>query len=227
MHWKPGAQIIQYEMWGRGIGAARPVTVVEDVSAYIALYSHPATRIVTRGIENRYSLSVPERIGLYIQMLDPSLGELRDVTTSGNHVLTLTPPNSWHSVWLFWSPDWQFKIWYVNFQSPLRRLRRGVQIHDYALDIVVRPDMSWSWKDVDEFEELIERGFFTAKQVSTIRAEADRVVRTIEGGGAPFHDGWEDWRPDQDWPVPRLTGDWSDEGMAELPEEYLPEGSQG
>ena len=62
MHWKPGAQIIQYEMWGRGIGAARPVTVVEDVSAYIALYSHPATRIVTRGIENRYSLSVPERI---------------------------------------------------------------------------------------------------------------------------------------------------------------------
>ena len=79
----------------------------------------------------------------------------------------------------------------------------------------------------DEFEELIERGLFTAKQVSTIRAEADRVVRTIEGGGAPFHDGWEDWRPDQDWPVPRLTGDWSDEGMAELPEEYLPEGSQG
>ena len=89
-------------------------------------------------------------------MLDPSLGELRDVITSGNHVLTFTPPNSWHSVWLFWSPDWQFKTWYVNFQSPLRRLRRGVQIHDYALDIVVRPDMSWSWKDVDEFEELID-----------------------------------------------------------------------
>ena len=156
MHWKSGAQIVQYEMWGRGISTVRPVTVVDDVAAHIALYSHPGTRIVTRVIENRYSLSVPERIGLYIQMLDPSLGELRDVTTSGNHVLTLTRPNSWHSVWLFWSPDWQFKTWYVNFQSPLRRLRRGVKIHDYALDIVVRPDMSWSWKDVEEFEELID-----------------------------------------------------------------------
>ena len=224
MYWKPGAQIVQYEMWGRGIGAARPVTVVEDVSTHIALYSHPGTRIVTRAIENRYSLSMPERIELYIRMLDPSLREFRDVMTSEKHVLTLTPPNSWYSVWLFWSPDWQFENWYVNFQSPLRRLRGGVQIHDYALDIVVHPDMSWSWKDVDEFEELIERGFFAAKQVSAIRAEADRMVRRIESGARPFCDGWENWRPDQDWPVPSLPSDWTDAGMAEIPEEYLPEG---
>ena len=226
MYWNPGAQIVQYEMWGRGIGAARPVTVVDDVSSHIALYSHPGTRIVTRGIENRYSLNVSERIELYIQMLDPSLGEFRDVITSDNHVLTLTPPNSWHSVWLFWSPDWQVKTWYVNFQSPLRRLRQGVQLHDYALDIVVRPDLSWTWKDVDEFEELSERGFFTAKQVSSIRAEADRMVGRVESGGPPFYDGWENWRPGRGWPVPHLPSDWSDVEVAELPEEYLPSGKR-
>ena len=198
-HWKPGTQIVQYEMWGKGIGPTRPVTVVEDQSIHIALYSHPNTPIVSRGIESRYSLSLSKRIDLYIEMLDPSVGDFEDRISSDNHVLILTPPDSWHSVWLFWSSEWQFKTWYVNFQSPIRRMHRGVQIHDYALDIVVYPDMSWSWKDMDEFEELVARGFFTVEQVSSIRAEADRMTRTIGSGGPPFCDGWENWRPDQRW----------------------------
>lgn len=30
-----------------------------------------------------------------------------------------------------------------------------------ALDIRVEPDLSWSWKDRDEFDELVRRGWFT------------------------------------------------------------------
>ena len=212
-HWKPGYQIVQYKMWGRGIGSAEPVMVVEDISSHIALYFHPRASIVSRGIKNRRSLGLSERIELYLRMLDPSLGEFRNEITPNNHVLTLTPPNSWHSVWLFWSSEWQFKTSYVNFQSPLRRVSNGVKLHDYALDIVVRPDMSWSWKDVDEFEELIGRGFFSVEQVSSIRAEAERMVTTIESGGSPFCDGWENWRPDESWPVPRLPSDRFGEGQ--------------
>ena len=207
-YWEPGTQIIQYEMWGQGIGTARPVTVVGDGANHIALYSHPGTLKASRGMENRHSLSLSERIELYLQMLEPSVGEFRDEVTSDNHVLTLTPPNSWHSVWLFWSSEWQFKTWYVNFQSPIRRVRHGIQLHDYALDIVVRPDMSWSWKDVEEFEELVVRGFFTTEQESSIRAEADQMIRTIETCGPPFCHGWEHWRPDSSWPVPHLPSDW-------------------
>ncbi len=210
VYWKPGTQVVQDEMWGKGIGTARPVTVVEDLPGHIALYSHPSTPIASRGIESRYSLSLSERIGLYIERLDPSAGDFEDRVSSDGHVLTLTPPNSWHSVWLFWTAEWQFKTWYVNFQSPARRTPRGIHFHDYALDMVVRPDMSWSWKDTDEFEELIARRFFTAEQVSSIRAEADLMVRTIESGGSPFCDGWESWRPDGSWPTPRLPGDWAE-----------------
>lgn len=210
MHWKPGVQIVQYEMWGRGIGAARPVTVVDDVSSHVVLYSHPGTTMVTRAIENFRSLGLSERIELGIRMLDPSVGQFREETSPYNHVLTITPQDSWHSVMLFWSSEWQFKTWYVNFQSPIRRVRHGVQLHDYALDVVVRPDMSWSWKDEDEFEDLIARGFFSVDQVSSIRAEAARMVRTIESAGPPFCDGWEDWRPDPRWPAPQLPNDWFD-----------------
>ena len=213
MRWKSGAQIVLYEMWGRGIGTARPVTVVDDAAGRIALYSHPGTPIVTRGAENRRSLGLSERIELMIRTLDPGVGEFRETISPDSHVLALTPDDSWHSVMLFWSSEWQFKNWYVNLQFPLRRVRRGVQFHDCALDLVVQPDLSWSWKDVDEFEALVARGFFSPEQASSIRSEADRVVNTIESGGPPFCDGWENWRPEGSWPVPRLPDDWFDAGV--------------
>ena len=210
MRWKPGDQIVQYEMLGRGIGLARPITVVDDGPSHIILYSHPGTRTVTRGVENYRALGMCERIELRSRMLDPSVGEFRKETSPDNHVLSLTPHDSWHSVMLFWSHEWQIKTWYVNFQSPIDRVRQGIELHDYALDIVVRPDMSWSWKDEDEFEELVSRGFLSDDQVSSIRAEAVRLVRTVESVGPPFCDGWEKWRPDPSWPVPQLPEDWFD-----------------
>ncbi len=212
MHWKPSAQIVLYEIWGRGIGTARPVTVVDDAAGRIVLYSHPGTPIVTRGAESRGSLGLSERIDLMIRMLDLGMGEFREDTSPDSHALALTPYDSWHSVMLLWSSEWQFKNWYVNLQYPLRRVRHGVQIHDCALDLFVKPDLSWSWKDVDEFEALVARGFFSVEQESSIRAEADRLVKTIESGGPPFCDGWENWRPDGSWPVPRLPDDWFDTG---------------
>ncbi len=215
MHWKPGSQIVQYEMLGKGIGLARPVTVVDDGPGHVAFYSHPLTPMVTRGVDNYRSLELSERIELRRRMLDPRVGEFREATTPDNHVLTLTPRDAWHSVMLFWTSGWQFEMWYVNLQSPIRRLRHGVQSHDLALDIVVRPDMSWSWKDKDEFELLASRGLISVDHVSAVRAEAARMVRRIESVRPPFCDGWEHWRPDPSWPIPQLPNGWSDLGRIE------------
>ena len=41
-----------------------------------------------------------------------------------------------------------------------------------------------------------------------MRTEADKMVGTVERRGTPFCDGWENWRPDSDWPTPRLPADW-------------------
>ena len=195
-------------MWGSGIGSARPVTVVDDRASQIALYSPPRTPFISRGAANYKALNLADRVELDMRMLDPEEGEFTDWITPNIHVLCLTAPTSWHSVMLFWNAEWQFKNWYVNFQSSIRRVPKGIQLHDYALDLVVRPDLSWSWKDVDEFEELVARGFLTTEQESSIRAEADQMVKTVEIGGPPFCDGWESWRPNERWPVPRLPDDW-------------------
>ena len=84
-NWKPGSQIVQYEMLGKGIGLARPVRVVEDGPGRIALYSHPGTPMVTRDVDNYRSLALSERIELTMRMLDPGVGEFRGVTTPDSH----------------------------------------------------------------------------------------------------------------------------------------------
>ena len=68
------------------------MTVVEDTIGHLVLYSHPDTTILTRGIENRTTLSLSDRIDLYMQTLDPSAGELIERKPFDSHVLTLTPP---------------------------------------------------------------------------------------------------------------------------------------
>ena len=206
--WEPGAQILQQDLWRNRLVTSRPVTVVKDVSEYLALYTHPNAPYRSGVIKDRYSMPVSQRIDVYMEMLNPGVQQLEERVSGDYHVLTLTPPDSWHSVWLFWTAGWKFERWYVNLQAPIRRMPRCILVRDYALDIAVEPDMSWSWKDVDEFEELISRGFFTESQISSIRAEADRMIQTIESRGSPFSDGWKNWRPDTNWPVPEVPGDW-------------------
>ena len=208
MHWEPGTQILQQNLWRDRLTVSRPVTVVEDVSNYLALYTHSHAPYRTMAIKDRYSIPVSERIDIYMDMVNPDFGHLEERESGDYHVLTLNPPNSWHSVWLFWTVEWQLKFWYVNLQTPIRRTSRGILVQDCALDIVVDPDMSWSWKDEDEFRELTNRGFFTEGQVSSIRAEADRMVQVIEVKASPFSDGWEKWRPNMSWSVPKIPEDW-------------------
>ncbi len=203
--WEPGRQILQQDLWGRRLITSRPVTVVNDASNYLALYSHPNAPYRSNTIRDRYSKPVIERIDIFNKA---SKEPLEERVSRDYHVLTLNPPNSWHSVWLFWTAEWQVKIWYVNLQFPIRRTSRGILVQDCALDIAVEPDMSWSWKDEDEFVELTNRGFFTDQQISSVRDEADRMIEAISNNASPFSDGWEKWRPNPRWPVPQLPEDW-------------------
>ena len=42
---------------------------------------------------------------------------------------------------------------------------------DLALDVVANPARVWSWKDADEFDELLEWGIFDAATGERVRAE--------------------------------------------------------
>ena len=104
------------------------------------------------------------------------------------------------SVYVFWDENGDFSHWYVNFEQPLRRSPVGFDTFDEKLDLIVQPDGSYRWKDEDELEQAAAAGLLDADDV---RAEAKRVLEEW-----PFPTGWEEWRPDPSWPVPRLPGGW-------------------
>jgi Protein of unknown function (DUF402) len=114
--------------------------------------------------------------------------------------ICLARPGRAHSIYLFWHDDGELEHWYVNFERPLRRTPIGFDTFDEKLDLIVRPDGSYRWKDEDELVQAAAVGLLDP---AAVRAEADRVLEEW-----PFPTGWENWRPDPGWPVPRLPAGW-------------------
>ena len=125
--------------------------------------------------------------------------ELVDTAPKRDQVCVARPGRA-HSVYVFWSHDRVVDHWYVNFEHPLRRSRVGFDTFDEKLDLIVRPDGRYRWKDEDELEQAAAAGLLDA---AAVRAEAARVLAEW-----PFPTGWEDWRPDPSWPAPRLPKGW-------------------
>jgi predicted RNA-binding protein associated with RNAse of E/G family len=206
--WRPGAVIVQEEYWRHQLVTVRPVTVVEDSETLLALYSHAGAPLLTGAMRNRQKISLEQRVRVYLSDEQPLLSD----GAGRANVLTLTPPRANHSVWLFWDRDWNLIAWYVNLQPPFRRTPHGVVTGDYLLDLMVTPDLRWSWKDEDEFEAVCTAGVFTDDERRGIREEGLRMVERIESRQWPFDSEWPQWRPDPSWPVPALPDDWQRHG---------------
>jgi hypothetical protein len=54
----------------------------------------------------------------------------------------------------------------------------------------------------------VETGLFSAEQAREFRAAGESAIERIEAWSAPFNEGWEDWRPDPDWPLPQVPAGW-------------------
>ena len=89
-------------------------------------------------------------------------------------------------IYHFWRDGGELEHWYVNFERPLRRTPLGFDTFDEKLDLIVRPDGRYRWKDEDELEQAAAAGLLDA---AAVRAEAARVLAEW-----PFPTGWEDWR---------------------------------
>ena len=127
----------------------------------------------------------------------------------GHGVLQLQRPGEMHAVWVFWDgSEREFAAWYVNIQEPFRRTPFGFDSQDLELDLVIRPDGSWEWKDDEQLDPWVERGRWSADEVAEIRAEGARVAAELEAGRRWWSEEWASWKPDPSWPLPTLPPDW-------------------
>jgi len=117
------------------------------------------------------------------------------------------PTDGAYSVWLFFTSSGEFRSWYVNLEEPTTRwddgTAAGIDTIDYDLDIVVRPDRTWHWKDEDEFAyHLAYPDVYWVDDPEAVRAEGRRVVGLVEAGAFPFDGTRTAYRPDPTWTVP-------------------------
>jgi hypothetical protein len=127
---------------------------------------------------------------------------------TGTDTMIWMPENKPYAIYWLWS-DGAFAGWHVNLEEPYVRWAdrgcAGVDTADQALDLVVRPDRSWRWKDEEEFHARTgDPLYWTPGQAAAIRAAGDRLVRLAETGRFPFDGTWCGFRPDASWTVPPL-----------------------
>lgn len=125
---------------------------------------------------------------------------------SGTDTLMLHPRTGDYSVWLFMEPGGGLRHWYVNLELPAIRWRvdglAGLDTIDYDLDVVVQPDLTWAWKDEEEFiERLAYPDVYWVGDGEAVRAEGRRIAKLAEAGEFPFDGTMTDYRPDPSWPV--------------------------
>lgn len=129
----------------------------------------------------------------------------------GQGTLMLQRPHDCYAVWLFWDgPNREFKGWYINLESPFARTAIGFDTLDLELDIVVKPDGTWTFKDVDMLWQRHHEGRFTLPEVRRILDLGDRLGRMLDSG-VRWWDGYPiTWSPDPEWSVPEIPVGWAE-----------------
>ncbi len=170
----------------------------------------------------RVVVDAPDLLALYLPKgtphkrwrSSPSGRELAD-SEWWHDVLRLMFPGHAHSVWVMWRPeDRGFDGYYVNLEEPFRRTTIGFDTNDHLLDIVVTPELRWSWKDEGVFVGALAEGVYSQGFGDEVRAEAARVIAAIESRSSPFCDGWERYQADPHWTTPELPDSWRSEPPA-------------
>jgi hypothetical protein len=205
--WSPGDSItLRYvghsdgQVPGKpGVLQGWPYLVVADGPDLLALWMPAGTRIKRVDMADRGN-----------RLRDHVHGEHPHDEWRRGDTLRLMPAGAAYSVWLQWStqPPHDFLGWYVNLEAPFVRTVIGVDTTDDSLDLVVRPDLTWEWKDEHLADHWVELGVYTREETARFFETGREVIAAVEARCFPFDGSWLDWRPDPAWGIPEVHPDW-------------------
>ena len=134
---------------------------------------------------------------------------LKEFLWRTNRVLTITEPETYDSIMLFWNhTSHEFLGYYVNFQLPFKKSHCGIDSLDLDLDIEVDPDLRFRWKDEDDYRQAIEAGAMLPEWAQEIKIAIPEVLARLGKRRYPFDGSWLDWMPDLAWTPPTLPENW-------------------
>jgi hypothetical protein len=210
-YWPAGTQV----MWREGDGPLGTGARVVDTS--VPHFAQPVT--VVRDDTDGLVVWLPCRTPVLRAARADGRGKREDPSTMftadlvgerGTHALfhqiRIAPTGRPWSVWVLFAEDsGELAGWYVNLEEPHLRDDRAVYTSDHVLDLVVAPDRTLVRKDEDELALAVAQGVFDGPVAAAIEENATAVEALVADWGSPFCDGWETFRPDPAWPVPRLS----------------------
>jgi hypothetical protein len=176
------------DIWFERVWRANASRVVADGEDQVALW-------IPKGSPAKYRVDAAGR-----EVRIPNRDALLADRTASRDALALLRPKGRHSIWLFWKEDGAFDSWYVNFERTLGWIGACFDMVDHKLDLIVTADSTIHWKDEDELEHAASLGLVDEEDV---RMEAAHVLDRW-----PFPTGWEEFRPETDWPLPGLPSAW-------------------
>jgi protein associated with RNAse G/E len=126
-----------------------------------------------------------------------------------NRLLLIHESGKYFSTILFWNDESsEFLCYYINFQLPFQRSHCGIDTLDLELDLVINPDFTYRWKDLEDYQAAIRHEVILPEWRQGIEMAKEEIFGRLEKRLYPFDGAWLDWRPAPDWTPPTLPANW-------------------
>ena len=201
---EPGADVVVRDViFGRPY-AVWPQRVISDDGFELALVLPPGTSGIgpATWIRSLRGKDQTARAGI-LSALATQRCEVDTWIWRRTTVLAFLYPDRFFGVKPMWEGE-RLLCWYVDFQVPYQRTAVGVDTCDLHLDLEVRPDFSYRWKDEDEYAQARRLGLVSDrchKRVDEARGQALAMVEQRQG---PFAEAWDRWCPKPGSPLPAM-----------------------
>lgn len=135
--------------------------------------------------------------------------ELEKIHWRTNRGLILLEPQKYYSTTYFWKDaNNEFLYYYINFQLPFQRSHSGIDTLDLDLDLIIHPDFSYEWKDIEDYQKAIEKEIILPEWTQGIDVAKKEILDKLENRGYPYDGSWLNWMPDPGWSPPKLPENW-------------------
>ena len=208
-YWKPGTQVVTRGIVHNRVWIAHSGTVVQDTDDLLVTWMVPGSPCkVPQGLIDR-KWDGQSNGGSRWDEQDGRQWQLADWQWQHRRVLALMPPQKFYAVLLFWlEGTGEFEGAYVNFQSPFHKTEWSIDTLDLEIDLFIKPDGTWRWKDEAEYREGVRRSSIPAEIAGQVENARQEVLDLLSSGSPLFDRKWLDWQPDPSWGVPQLPPHW-------------------
>jgi predicted RNA-binding protein associated with RNAse of E/G family len=202
---EPGQTVVARDSIHGKLYSAWPYRVVADDGHELALLLRPGTSGIGPAL---WIQATRDNDAAARHALMPAIAkgewELGDWTWRSTTRLTFAYPDRFYAIAPMWNRHGDLSCWYVNFQMPYRRTEIGIDTWDLEIDLVVRPDFTYQWKDQDEYDHARRLGVIGDRCHRQVEAAREQALAQVQQRTGVFAQPWDAWRPEPDWPIPTL-----------------------